>query len=245
MIKLERNFTPICLNSNFVKKATEEFKNTQKNVWNFDELKIALLELSFGKCAYCECDLKEESKYMEVEHFQDKDEYPDLVLLWNNLLPSCKRCNGKKSTHNVIADPIVNPFVENPQNHFILKHYRFKEKTIIGKTTIDVVDLNNTERAVRKRFEVGEQLQKSIENVNERLQLFKENPITQRKNKLLGMLEELLRECQPETSYSATCSTILHTDANYLNIRIELQKLKLWSDEFENLHNNSLKLILN
>ncbi|EON74840.1 hypothetical protein ADIS_4703 [Lunatimonas lonarensis] len=45
-----------------------------------DWLKESLLELSYGKCAYCECDLKEEAKYMEVEHFEDKANNPNKVL---------------------------------------------------------------------------------------------------------------------------------------------------------------------
>lgn len=243
MIKLSRTHTPVCLSPDFVKKQTDEFKKTGKNVWNFDDLKNSLLDLSFDKCAYCECDLKEESKYMEVEHFQDKDDYPDLVLQWENLLPSCKRCNGSKSIHDVVADPIINPFEINPKNHLKLRNYRFKEKDLLGKTTIDVINLNNTERAVLKRFEIGEMLQKTIESVQERLELFMQKKITQRRNKLLNTMEELLKECQPNSIYSATCATILHADENYQSIRRELMKLGLWSDLFEKLHNDSLIIV--
>ncbi len=245
MIKLERSFTPLCLLPDFVKTGTEDYKRTGNNVWNFAELKEALLELSHGKCAYCECDLKEESKYMEVEHFQDKGDYPDLVLVWENLLPACKRCNGAKGTHNVIIEPIINPFVENPNKHLKFKHYRFREKTRIGETTIGVVDLNHTERAVYKRFEIGEQLQKSIESVLERLELYKNNQIVRRKNRLVNMLEELLKECQPDSIYAATCSTILHSDEDYIKIRDEMKILNLWTNDFERLHIESSKLILN
>ena len=109
MIKLERSFPPIFLTSIEVKRLTEEYKTTKNSVWNIVELKKALLETSYGKCAYCECDLTVESKYMEVEHFRDKDSYPDDVVEWLNLLPSCKRCNGAKGTHDTVIEPIVNP----------------------------------------------------------------------------------------------------------------------------------------
>jgi hypothetical protein len=48
---------------------TAQYLATGTSVWNFDELKEALLWTSYGKCAYCECRLSEESKYVEVEHF--------------------------------------------------------------------------------------------------------------------------------------------------------------------------------
>jgi len=243
MIKLNRTHSPLCLSPDFVKKQTDEFKKTNKNVWNVYDLKTSLLDLSFDKCAYCECHLKEESKYMEVEHFQDKDSHPDLVLFWDNLLPSCKRCNGSKGTHDVVAEPIINPFEVDPRKHLKFRNYRFRDKDVLGKTTIEVVNLNNTERAVLKRFEIGEELQKTLENLLEKLELFIQKQITQRRNKLLNTMEELLKECQPNSIYSSTCATILHCDENYQYIKRELINLKLWSPEFENLHKDSLQIV--
>lgn len=245
MIKLERTYTPIILTPVFVKQKTDEFKSTGNNVWNIPELKEALVDIGHGKCAYCQCDIKEESKYMEVEHFQDKDKYPDLVLNWDNLLPSCKRCNGSKSTHDVILSPVINPFKDTPQNHLDLRLYRFKPKDAKGENTIDVVNLNHPERAVLKRFEVGEHLQQVIELVKERLANYNANPIIQRKNKLLTLFEELLKECQPDSIYSATCATILQSDNDYKDICDELKKLNFWTIEFEEMNSKSKTLIYN
>lgn len=244
MIKLERTSPPLKLTPVFVTTQTAEFIANETNVWNVDWLKESLLELSYGKCAYCECDLKEEAKYMEVEHFEDKANNPKKVLEWDNLLPSCKRCNGSKSTHDVISDPIVNPFIDTPSTHLTLRLYRFKSKDIKGKNTIDVVDLNHTERAVKKRFEVGEQLEKAIEKAFERLELYEANTITQRRNKLLCIVEDILLECQKESTYSATCSTILHSSDVYSEIRQKMQTLGIWSKELETLHNDSAKLVI-
>jgi len=242
MIKLERTYTPLVLNPIFVKTKTEEFKKFGNSVWDIPELKRALTDLGYGKCAYCECDIREESKYMEVEHFQDKHTYPDLVLKWENLLPSCKRCNGSKSSHDVVKDPIVNPFEDIPQNHLDFKLYRFRPKDKKGETTIGVVNLNHTERAVVKRFEVGDKLQRMIEVVKERLSNYIEKPITQRKNSLLNLFEELLKECQPHSIYSTTCATILHSDSDYNYICSELKTMNLWSTEFEEMHSTSKAL---
>ncbi len=239
MIKLERALTPVKLTPTFVAIKTAEFISNETTVWNIDWLKESLLELSYGKCAYCECDLKEESKYMEVEHFEDKANNPNKVLDWANLLPSCKRCNGSKSTHDVKVDPIINPFIDTPSIHLALRLYRFKSKDQKGRNTIDVLDLNHTERVVKKRFEVGEQLEKTIEKAFEKLESYELNPIIQRRNKLLGIVEDILLECQKESIYSATCSTILHSNSNFLHIKRKMQEHGIWLKELEDLHYRS------
>ncbi|MGR0329632.1 HNH endonuclease [Bacillus cereus] len=96
MIHLPRPNCPSKLTDEVKTKLTQDFITSGSSVWGKSYIKSALLEMSHNKCAYCECRLDEESKYMEVEHFLPKDDYPKLVVDWNNLLPSCKRCNGKK-----------------------------------------------------------------------------------------------------------------------------------------------------
>ncbi|MDF0694868.1 HNH endonuclease [Aquirufa ecclesiirivi] len=244
MIKLEINSTPIKLTPTFVAAKTAEFIANKTNVWNIDWLKEELLKLSYGKCAYCECDLLEEAKYMEVEHFEDKANNPNKVLVWENLLPSCKKCNGSKSTHDVIADPIVNPFNDTPSAHLTLRLYRFKHKDIKGKNTIEVIGLNDTERLVKKRFEVGVQLEKTIEKAYERQESFEENKTIKRRNKILDIMQDILRECQKDSIYSATCSTILHSSDIYNEIRQKMKYNNIWNSELEAFHNESKKLII-
>lgn len=245
MIKLERNITPLKLTPDFIREKTDEFILNSSNVWNLEWLKETLLSLSFGKCAYCECSLQQESNYMEVEHFQDKDTYPEKVLEWENLLPACKKCNWSKGTHDVIVTPIINPFIDQPRNHIFFRLYRMKGKDIKWLNTIDVVNLNHPERAIQKRFEVGEWLLKLIESAQERLIQYKANETNQRKNKLINMIEDILKECQPSSIYSATCATILHSDETYNAIKEELRALNMWNLELEFLDINSMQLILN
>jgi hypothetical protein len=243
MIKLERNFTPAKLTPAFVKEQTDEFKASKKNVWNIDWLKKGLLELSKGKCAYCECFVTNESNYMEVEHFEDKKHNPDKVLEWENLLPSCKRCNGSKSTHDVLTDPIVNPFNIIPQQQLFFRLYRFKGKTNIGVTTENALNINHPERAVKMRFEIGEALEDSVDKCLERLKLFKENNTTIRRNKLLNCIEAVLRECQPKSNYAGTCATVLHSNQEYKTLKAEMEHLNIWNDELQELHEESEKII--
>lgn len=236
MIKLERDFTPLCLTPKEVYRLTSEFKNTGKNVWNIESLKLALLQTSHNKCAYCECNLSSESKYVEVEHFLNKDRYPAEVLTWSNLLPSCKRCNGTKGSHDTSAEPIVNPYITNPKYHFKLKHYRLNPKSDLAKSTIHAIDLNNYDRVIKVRLEIGEYIQQSIELATEKLESYIEKQSTRRRNTLISLVTQLLNECQPQASYSATASTILHDSELYTELKQGLADAKLWSDDLEKLH---------
>lgn len=244
MIKLNRNFHPLCLNPQETKRLTDEFKATKASVWNFEALKKALLETSHGKCAYCECDLTKESKYVKVEHFCDKDTYPDDVVKWKNLLPSCKRCNGSKGTHNVLASPIVNPYEADPRDHLLLRLYRFRPKTKVGEESIAVLGLNNADRAVLVRFEIGEGIQESLERASEILEAFKINGATRTKNRLVSIIRELLLECHPTSEYAATASTIIHSDKNFAALIEELKTLSLWTPELDALHTESKNVAL-
>lgn len=233
MIKLNRNFTPIKLTPEFVKEKTKEYVTDGKAVWNLSWLKESLLNLSYGKCAYCESKLTVESKYMEVEHFVDKKNNPTKVLDWNNLLPSCKRCNGAKSTHDVLAEPIINPFIDNPVNEMYFRLYRFHGFTEKGRATIDVVNLNHLERAVNVRFEIGCGLEELLDKIFSDIEEFEIRPSTQRRNKILNSVEEMYKECLPDSNYSATCATILMSSQVYQNIKQKLIRLNMWSSNFD------------
>lgn len=67
--------------------------NTASNV-TFREVKSVLTAMcrSSRRCMYCE-----DSVADEVEHFQPKDLYPEVVFAWNNYLYACGPCNGPKN----------------------------------------------------------------------------------------------------------------------------------------------------
>ena len=244
MIKLTRYPKPNFLTDEKVAELTKKFKKNKINVWNNDKIKEPLLNSSNKKCAYCECSLDKEAQYMEVEHFEDKDNNSDKVVEWENLLPSCKRCNGSKSTHDVIIKPIVNPYVDEPKEHFKLKNYRLKRKTDKGKESIDVCDLNNSQRVVKVRFEIGNKLEDTIENAKDKYDLYLRDKTTRRKNRFINIIKDLLRECQTNSMYSATTSTILHSNETFIDLVQKLKDKLLWDEEHEDLYNKSLELVL-
>ena len=245
MIKLNRNYTPVKLTPDFVKEKTDEYKATGAAVWNIDWLKEALRGLSHDKCAYCECSVKKESNYMEVEHFEDKKHNPDKVMVWDNLLPSCKHCNGHKSTHDVVKEPIVNPFIDDPRDHLYIQNYRYKYKDEKGRITREVLQLNDEERDLPGvRFEIGNGLEKLIEQLEDRYIAFKKSGTVRSRNKMLNVLSEMLRQCQPDREYSALCSTVLHSNDEYLQIKQNLINDGLWNESYDRMDKLSSTLCL-
>lgn len=234
MIKLDRNFSPVFLNPKKVNELKELYKNENKSVWQIEELKILLLSLTFNKCSYCECKLSIESKYMEIDHFEDKNNYPDRVIDWDNLLPSCKRCNGSKSDHDVLKEPIVNPFITNPKDHLIYEQYRFYGRTKLGELTKDVLDLNNFQKVVAKRFDIGNALIEQLEILKERVTNYNTHNVAQ-KNRIVKQMHSLLFECQPDSEYGSTTASILFSNGYYNEIKILFNQKHLWNPELEKL----------
>ncbi len=235
MIKLTRPPKPTELTPEKQAELTEIFKNNkEKAVWKQKFIAEALFEMSYGKCCFSEMRLNQEGKYMEVEHFYHKSDYPDEVVEWENLLPCSRFCNGKKGTHDTKKEPIINPVEDNPKEHLYLKNYRFKGKTELGKLTIDIVGLNNRQHLVTARFEIGDKTQERLADLLEDVQT-KDLTRTQTKNRVLRQLENLMREAIPEAEYSATVATVILNDENYHKVKKILKTNNLWNDELTNL----------
>lgn len=224
MIKLNRLPRPERLDDETSSELTEKYAETNTSVWNVDFIKIPLLESSNSKCAYCEVKLDEESKYMEVEHFRCKKDFPASVVEWENLLPSCKRCNGKKHDYNVdVEGDIVNPYITLPADHLYLQNYRLRSRNDIGRRTIEVIYLNDTARLVTARLKIGEAIADSLEIIRGKLEDYIAGPQTiLRRNKVTVGIEKLLLEAQVDSEFSAVASTVLLSDPNYIWIKEEL-----------------------
>jgi uncharacterized protein (TIGR02646 family) len=244
MIKLERSTKPIELTTALQAALTEEFKLTGNSVWNLDFIKKGLLGYSNDKCCYCETNIKEESKYLEVEHFHDKEKYKDEVLEWGNLLPSCKKCNGTKNVHDTLVEPIIDPSNIDPKLHLKYWRYRIKGKDDFGKLTISVLDLNNPDRLVKKRFEIGNAIQTKLEQLNELMDDFINGvqTSTRRKNRIVNGTKDLMKEGLPNSIYSATTAAIIITDTEFITLKQKMNNLSLWDFELRQLETDISKV---
>ncbi len=232
MIKLDLPKKPTQLTPELQAQKTQEFKDTGNAVWKISWLKDAVFHMAFGKCCYSEIRLGEESKFPEIEHFHPKSKYPDEVMLWGNLLPSCKKCNGIKGDHDTVVDRIVNPFTDKPKDYLFFKNYRYYSKNEIGRRTIDIVALNDRAQFVNRRSIVGKE-------VTERLLDFLDSfaLITHSRTRIryIYRFKSLLQQGNRKKEYAALVSTIILSDTNFQTLEHLLKNNSLWDAELDGL----------
>ncbi len=165
MIKLEQIEKPKQLTDIKQKQFTKDFENTGKNVWNKKYIKEQLKKMSNNKCCYCEVEFV--GRHMEVEHFYPKKIFPAMVVVWENLLPSCKDCNGNKGSYNTKKEAIIKPTIQNPKEHIYLQDFRFfpKNDSEIGQRTINLLKLNDRKRLYEPRTDLGYNIYIKLDNI--------------------------------------------------------------------------------
>lgn len=237
MIKLDRCDAPLELTDELRIELTKEFKQSGKNVWAKDFIKKKLLEFSNEKCCYCETKLIEEGKYMHIEHFHHKDKYKDEVVEWDNLLPSCERCNKCKSSHDTKEDPIIDPTKQDPKDSLMLKNYRFKAKNNLGQMTIDILKLNDRKKIMLPRFNIGDaiidKIENQIEKINDSYTLYETD--ARRRSRMKSTIKDILREGLPDSEYSSVVATVLLEDENYRDLKETLKILNIWDSEMDDM----------
>lgn len=243
MIKLELPPKPQELTDEVQQLLTDKYKETGKAVWNEPFIKEALLTMSHRKCAYSESRLQEEGKFMEVEHFKCKNLYPDDVVVWGNLLPSNKKCNGIKGAMDVIATPIVNPLVDTPSDHLCVSGYRYYGKDDKGKLTIKMTAINDRGHFIEPRSRDGERIICSLnDNFTHLKDVAGNTPIELEK---IERIKIILRECDVIHPYSAVLSTtILYECPLYKEIKEYLTEKGLWDDELKMIEQELMAIAL-
>lgn len=248
MIRIEKTEKPAELSDEVKNVLTVKYKDTKESVWNKPYIKENLLKMSHNKCAYCEMKLGEEGKYMQVEHFHCKRLYPSEVVDWDNLLPSCNRCNTNKGSHDTVVEPIINPCLDDPAKYLYIENYRIKSRNQnkLGKQTIEVLYLNESESLVLPRFKLGNKLLEKIGDLNELLKDYIDgkSTSTRRKNRIVNGVKELLQQTKPEKEYSATVATVIMEDETYQSMKYKMKQERLWNDELEKLDKDAYAIAL-
>lgn len=208
----------------------EKFKNTL-NYIELDWQNAGTFSNEYGKCSYCECRLEIESKDATIDHFLPKSKNPDEVVNWENLFPSCLRCNRKKNNRE---EKIINPCENEPREYLgIVNANRFRFKAIdsggIGESTIDVIGLNDIRRVMVPRMEEWESLKERLMEIETDL---KEEGF---KKKYKNRLRKIMENCLPDMSYSATKATNLLNDDTYNEIKNILLESEQWTADLKKL----------
>lgn len=116
MIKLQKRPKPAVLERNadsWTKAVLEKLEQSlelaahEKSKYNHPDVKAALIDETYGKCAYCESKIMHIA-YGDIEHIAPKKISPELWFEWENLTLACDVCNTKKSSKENIIDPYEN-----------------------------------------------------------------------------------------------------------------------------------------
>lgn len=243
MIKLIRPDKPSELTPVVEKQLIKEFKETGKSVWRKDYIIIPLSKMSHNKCCYCETMLGMQARPLQVDHYHCKDFYPNEVVTWKNLFPSCSQCNSNKSTLDTYVTPIIDPSVDDPKDYLYLKCYMIKSKDNTigskGRLTVDQLDINNRDRLVTPRIKIASEMNYKLTDIHEKalaLNLRNDGKLYN-KTRIINTLVDILKMAQPDAEYSAFMATIILTDEDYIETKDILKSKKLWTDELESLHN--------
>jgi uncharacterized protein (TIGR02646 family) len=127
MIKLRKLKEPNLLSANkqkwtndlmsYINKG-QKIPDSVKNKYNHVDIKTVLKEETYSKCMYCESCISAVAPE-HIEHYRPKDIYPNCTFEWNNLGLACPWCNIKKLNHFDENCTFINPYFEEPNDHFI------------------------------------------------------------------------------------------------------------------------------
>lgn len=234
MIHLKRISKPVELTDEYVLQHVEEYKKHEKDVWNVSFIRERLMKMCYGKCSYCESAIGEESSYLSVDHFFPKTLYPDEVLEWKNLVPSCSFCNSSKKELNTRVVPIINPYKDIPQQHLRLNANYISYVPIDdkGKNTQKHLNLNKTEKRAVARYRVISEMEKKLADLSVLIiEDFINNPkIIELLHKSVG---DVLQICQPTERYSAILATFVLNNVNYQKIKEALRQHDAWDAKMD------------
>lgn len=229
-----------------VKKQAEfvaKYKKDKSSVWRRQYIKNALRRSSHNKCAYCETDISVKAQYMEVEHYYCQHHFSEMVVDWDNLLPSCKRCNNAKSDHNVVVEPLVNPYFQKPADHIEVQGYSLVGKDSRGKAAVKVIHLNDSDRLMPVRIKIEEELNWSLCQIAaNQTEYVNGHQSAEKLCRIVAGIIRLLKMAQPTIEFSAVIATFLLRNPDYNQVVTWLRSQNLMPKEAESLEKTA-KLI--
>jgi hypothetical protein len=131
---------------------------------------------------------------------------------WDNLVPTCKKCNVQKSAHDTVKEPIIDPYKDDPERVFEYDGLFIKAKTgamaAIAQKTIDVCKLNEG-RLLNQRADILVALRALEQNLGNAIS----NNISARN--LQESLSIINAFEQPEQKLAGFCRAFLRNSKSY------------------------------
>ncbi|MBL0385842.1 TIGR02646 family protein [Tumebacillus sp. ITR2] len=146
--------------------AFDDIPKSLLNRYRKTDVQVSLRSMYQRKCCYCE-NLIGISDYEHIDHLKPKSlrQFHQLTFEWSNLHWSCQRCNQKKGNKWDDVNPILDPTVDDPEEHLEFDittcKIRPKNGSLRGRTTIEHTNLNR-ESLVDARIKVRDKLRNII-----------------------------------------------------------------------------------
>jgi hypothetical protein cdifQCD-6_19393 len=214
-------------------RLTAEYREKKKAVWSEgavgETIKRVLCEMTHNKCAYSEAPLETNGSVKHIEHFYPKSIYPERVVEWGNLLPTCATCNAGKGKLDVGKTPIVNPLRDDPKDFLYVEGFRYRacDQKGVGQRTIDVLRLNNLAQFGVPRFKAAQYIVEAIERVLRQADAIADYL-------LRGEVLQLMEEAGPSHPYSAVIAThLLYEDDGLAKLETLLRERGAWDEHLE------------
>ena len=141
--------------------------------------------------------------------------------------------------------PIINPLIENPKDALYVKTFRYYSRNPKGRTTIDVLALNDTDHFEIPRAKIAFQIADDIETQFDSLREAHQTRNLIKVRKSISKIKSLLSACGPTHEYSAVISTyILYEFDTYKDLEVYLKTNCYWDLELEDIKKSLLNITL-
>ena len=166
--------------------------------------KPALVKETHEKCVYCES--KVSHVYPgDVEHLIPKSKRPELAFNFENLTYACSICNNNKSDYHDPFYPLINPYIDDPEDEFIALGPIVKDKPGHDRAfvTEKTLELNRPALIERRR--------ERIESLHSLAMVYEKTSAGPMKAILR---DQLLQEAQDDKEYAFVVRAYLEVAVN-------------------------------
>lgn len=176
--------------------AAKTMTDTIRYRYRHADIKAALRRDSHNKCIYCESDIG----FGQTDHIHPVAKCPDEIVSWANLALVCTECNTHKSDYYAPAEPLINPFADEPSAHLWFLG------PMVFAVPGDVVGLRTAEQIQLNRWDLIQKRTKRLERLAPLIEQWRTHPSGATKSILQ---KAILDEAADAMDYAATVRACL------------------------------------
>lgn len=175
-------------------KAGNSVPEAAKTRYRHPEIKTTLRRESNDKCIYCESKISHIFPG-ETDHIFPASKRSDLIVWWDNLAYICKECNREKLDYYDLAEPLINPYIDNPSDHLMFYGPMVMNKNgdMKGYRTVYKLKLS-------KRMALLERRKEKLESIQTMLDLY--HTLSEGNTRDI-LKQQILDEAAPDKEFSA------------------------------------------